>query len=483
MRAFFMASAFRRFDSPEYNGALRFGFICVCIFLTGMFSAGFELIRPLHVIRPALLCSGAGLLALIMSGRAPAVLDHSISRGLIALTVWWIICIPFAVWPGGAAHTLTDQWVTSILTFFLVGGLVATAKQSMTIVHLIGYASTFLALNALRVNSLSLEGRLGMRATRYGNPNDLAMVLLCGLPFLALMVIRPGSMMRRLIGVAGFAAAMLAMSKTGSRGAMLGAVCGLVVVLANMSMANRIKSLAVVTVAFCVLMPFIPESLRSRFTTFFKDDTVHSDQESAQMIRSSIESAYSRKMLLMDSITLTFKNPIFGVGPGMFPVAQDDLARERGEKMGNWHVTHNTYTEVSSESGFIGLGIYLFILFHAFRSLKRARSVRLPVYSKEMNDLQLVALAMKTSMVSFVTCMFFSSMAYLPFMSVMLGVSVAVEYSASYLLQQARQTMNAQQTAGTSASGSPQRFPQGRRGAAGQARPLPAFPRALPEKA
>ena len=53
------------------------------------------------------------------------------------------------------------------------------------------------------------------------------------------------------------------------------------------------------------------------------------------------------------SIELTIKNPIVGVGPGMFAVAEAEDAQEQNiEEV--WHETHNAYTQVSSEIGIPG---------------------------------------------------------------------------------------------------------------------------------
>ncbi len=422
-------------DTTTQGGSLQStAFFCLCVFIIGIFSAVTDIIRPLGAIRPSLLSGVTGLLILGISGRLLTVVSHKAARGLIALTLWWIICTPFSVWPGGAFRTLTEQWVISFLTFFLVAGILHSARQCLTVVNLIGYSSILLALNSLRIGWVNIEGRLGLPYSRYANPNDLAMVLLAALPFVGLMVLRRGSIFRRLIALGGLAPILLCISKTGSRAALLGAAVALVVVFLHLSFASRVKLIALTTVAIAVLIPVVPDTLRTRFTTIFGDDKILSDRgDSGEVLRASVASAYSRKMLLMDSITLTLTNPLFGVGPGQFPVAQNDLARERGERMGNWHVTHNTYTEVSSESGIPGLLIYVFILYQSFRSLNNVLALRLHTPSAAMNDLKLVAVTMRVALVGFLTCAFFGSIAYLPFISVLVGFAVAVEFCAFQL--------------------------------------------------
>jgi len=63
-------------------------------------------------------------------------------------------------------------------------------------------------------------------------------------------------------------------------------------------------------------------------------------------------------MLFLRSIQLTFEHPILGVGPGEFMDAEAEEAAVAGKKA-MWHFTHNSYTELSSETGLPGLGLSL----------------------------------------------------------------------------------------------------------------------------
>jgi O-antigen ligase len=55
---------------------------------------------------------------------------------------------------------------------------------------------------------------------------------------------------------------------------------------------------------------------------------------------------------------LTLAHPILGVGMGVFPVAAADLSQSRGEHP-LWLQSHNSYIQVSSETGFPGLALFL----------------------------------------------------------------------------------------------------------------------------
>jgi putative inorganic carbon (HCO3(-)) transporter len=74
--------------------------------------------------------------------------------------------------------------------------------------------------------------------------------------------------------------------------------------------------------------------------------------------------------LLYSGLKLTARHPIFGVGPGNFPTAHWSEALAEGTRVG-WNVTHNTYLQLSSETGIPGLLLFVAFLFNAFRATRR----------------------------------------------------------------------------------------------------------------
>src|SRR5207248_2739531 len=101
----------------------------------------------------------------------------------------------------------------------------------------------------------------------------------------------------------------------------------------------------------------MPGHLISRYKTI-AEDNIDDDEMDAGMRDSALSSTQSRKALLKSSIKFTIRHPLFGVGPGMFSVADNDDAVANGQRKGQWLGTHNSYTQVSSE-----LGVPAFIFF------------------------------------------------------------------------------------------------------------------------
>jgi O-antigen ligase len=80
----------------------------------------------------------------------------------------------------------------------------------------------------------------------------------------------------------------------------------------------------------------------------------------------NVASAYASSQLRQDlfwrSIDVTKAHPLFGVGPGNFQIIS-----------GSWHVSHNSFTQMSSEGGIPALILYVLILWCSFKNVRSAR--------------------------------------------------------------------------------------------------------------
>ena len=120
----------------------------------------------------------------------------------------------------------------------------------------------------------------------------------------------------------------------------------------------------------------------------------------------------ARRQLLVSSVELAVRHPIFGVGPGNFPAVTE-----------SWHVTHNTYTEFAAEAGFPALILFLIILTLAFRNVRRVRKTATYAQSKEV---QLFTGALWASLAAYMVGAMFSSTEYNLFPYFMVGYTSAL---------------------------------------------------------
>ena len=268
------------------------------------------------------------------------------------------------------------------------------------------------------------QGRLMLDNTRYANSNGLAWTLLIGLIFLGYLY-KTGNGYQKATAVILSLPVVVALSRTGSRTGVLGVAMLVVLVFKASSKATRAKIIASLPIILLLLVMVVPQEIRMRYLTWFGEVEYAHKFEGGRS--SWIQSTESRKKLLIDSLIVTAQHPLLGAGPGNFAVAQDLLAKARGERS-LWHVTHNTYTEVSSEMGIPGFAIYVTFLYQTFKIL--GSIIRTRSRSPEWVELRTMALTLRTAFGVFLVIAFFSSLTYNADVPILAGLTVALGFIA-----------------------------------------------------
>lgn len=433
--------------SAPTNPMVRSVFPVLVFFLAWIFSGIAEkmpLLGSLHILT---IVGGLALIVIALSGRLAVIVNNPIARSLGLFTAWFIVCIPLGVWPGGSAALLKNVWLTAALSFVLVAGCIQTIKQTKTIFKTMGYSVGALAIVTLFLRDVDKTGRLGLLGTRYENANDFAWTLIVGLSFLIYLIFQR-SRTQKFIALVFSSAILLALAKTGSRAGMIGFCMLAFFGFFQSSRALRIRLAFVIPVMLVVLYALAPAGIRLRYTTLFgsgEDYTGRLVEGEERVMATATGSAEERWGLLKDGIYLTLRHPLFGVGPGDFQVAQADLAVARGESRGAWRVTHNSYTQISSEMGIPGLVIYLVFLYRCFESLNSIARSRYP--GKDWQDLRALAMSLRASFVVVLTIAFFDSYAYDTNIPILAGLACAL----SLIAQRQRALLTATPPQGTPA--------------------------------
>lgn len=405
----------------------QLGFVLILFFLFSSYSRVLEFtLANLHLL---MVTSLIALLAALLSGGIPRALTSPMGIGLIALTLVFVASIPFGVWPGGSTKVLIDEWSRSFMVFPLVGALLTSTNKVGKAVKAIGIGVGILAVLALLIGESRL-GRLQMPYGQYGNPNDLGNVMCLGM-ICSLYVIRSrSSMVLRIIAVPMLFLMVLVLLKTGSRGALIGLVITVPFFLAQYSTLARIRMIIVCLFLVMVAVPFVPNSIRNRFTTIFSGQAEVESEDEAVLNQEAVGSTNGRMYLLKRSLIVTAKHPVLGVGIGNFPVAEDNLSKTEGVR-GNWHVTHNAYTQISSEAGIIALLVYLGILASAWRALSNVKKKNRPGLHPSHEDIHILVGTLQLYLVFMIAAGMFSSFAYLPFVPTLVGLIFGLSYGAN----------------------------------------------------
>jgi O-antigen ligase len=254
-----------------------------------------------------------------------------------------------------------------------------------------------------------------------GNPNDLALHLMIGAAFLMVFA----SSKLRVLLLAIVPAILILVLRTGSRSNMLALGLVLLICLKLLPGRQRIQIIAGLFAGSVLVAPFLPSATLARLGTFFGVT-----QGSTEAEQSAALSAESRKELQKQGLIITLHHPIFGVGPEMFRLASDLVVRAATGHRSGWQGTHNTYLQVSSETGIPGLIFFAGSIFLCIRL--NYQTYRAAQKEPALKDYKIPALSLLIACSVYAFDVLFSHIAYDYHVPVLVGFT-ASNYSALQL--------------------------------------------------
>ena len=358
------------------------------------------------------------LAATLFTGGFQRAIGTPAGKALFMFTVWMLLCVPFSVWRSGSLQVF-QGWAKAALSFAYVVALVDTNRQCIRALYTMGFAVVVLAVVALLLGSME-TGRLFLVAGKFQNPNDLANTLLLGLPFIWLAM--KNSTQNVLVKIPPIVLAgivLYTMTKTGSRGALIGFLVLIVFVFFSSGAGDRM-AIAAATLILVLIGAFVmPSSLRSRYFTLFEGD------DASSMAESATTSTQARSDLLKRSAIMTVQHPIFGVGPGMFSEANQQELGAQGIHTGDL-VSHNSYTTVSSEMGIPGVVLFVTIILMSLRSTSRVLLLTRNRKSKYWVSVNNTAACLRMSTVVYAVTALFATVSYQSILPTLAGLTVAL---------------------------------------------------------
>lgn len=291
------------------------------------------------------------------------------------------------VWRGGA-FLLTVDFAKILLIVVVMTAVVNTMTRLRLLIFVQAASVALIAAVAVLKGRL-LGGRLeGMLGGNYSNPNDLALAMVISLPLcLGLLFLSRNKLWKVALTLAMLAMAYVVFL-TGSRGGFVALTITAVVCLWNFAIRGRRRYILVlVPLAGVILWLSSGDMLRKRLNGTFnqEDDTA-----------SAYDSAQERQQLFWRSIAVTEEHPLFGVGPGNFQVIS-----------GMWRVTHNAFTQMSSEGGIPAFVLYVLILWYGFKNVNASKR-----FGRGQKESSILAGALQASLAGYVVGSVFTSTAY-----------------------------------------------------------------------
>lgn len=193
--------------------------------------------------------------------------------------------------------------------------------------------------------------------SQIGDPNDLSLVLLFPVSFLAAEVFcESSSKFRRCLALVGLITVISGVIATQSRGGLLG-ICAVLGLFIHQKLKNPIFTAAVGGAALMVLAVFAGIS----------------DRQSGGAAEDGVdESAMGRIYAWQAAFNMALANPLTGVGIDNFFSNYFFFSPHWDGKN---HAVHSTWFQVLAEMGFVGLVIFIIMLVIIFRTLRRVKTI------------------------------------------------------------------------------------------------------------
>jgi O-antigen ligase len=354
----------------------------------------------------------------ILTGKALLGASISLGKWWLAFGGWLAVCAPFSVWKSDTITLLTSYYVRAFILYFIICACALTIGRLKTLMYVLGAGNFFVVLTCFLFGD-SQSGRFSVPGSAFSflsNANELALQLLLGIVILVFAFFRSGTLLR-VVSACNIAASALYMLKTGSRGAFVAALA--VIVAVFLLSRNKVKVIVMMLPLIIVFLLFLPASTWRRLTNISVGGKVN---VSSVEDESAVGSQIQRQRLFWDSVWLTLKNPIVGVGPGQF-IVQSARDREKKGEWADWRASHNSYTQVSSESGLPGLFFYVACVVVCARM--NYRMYRQTIDRAGLENFAGVSFCMLLSIIGYAVGTIFDHLAYTSFLPVILGITGA----------------------------------------------------------
>jgi O-antigen ligase len=396
---------------------MLFAFLVIIVLLGRLFDfvlVGYRL--------PAIICSLSLIASLLLGGVEE--LRGRVGLPLLGLIVWMCLCVPLSYWPGGSVQHIMYASFFSFIWLPIAAGP-RHMKDVRRIVYATAAACTTLLIVASDIDQAGdSNARLELSGGAFSNSEDVAFWAGFAMPlclFAASRIKMPLLRIPLMVGIVIYFVRLVAF--TGSRAGMLSLFAVACVMFYRSGALGRLAVFSTVVISTVIVVVTVPGHLVDRLSTLFGDDHAIEISEAAL-------SARSRRELLKDGAMSTLRNPLFGVGPGMFAEQRWAEFKRKGQRK-DFLVTHNAYLQISSESGFPGLFFYIAMLYGIYKTLRlmRARSQT----STDPEDQERLGLVryLELSYVYILVCGMFLSIALYPAQFVIAGLALASERIAA----------------------------------------------------
>lgn len=325
-------------------------------------------------------------------------------KGVLAMVGFAIVTMPIARDPATAWATFNDPFIKAVLVFIMMVNVIRTRKRLMILMWLSLAISIYISVTAI---NLYVKGEFKTEGYRvsidlaglFNNPNDLAIQLVTMIPLVVALALASKSLFKRLFFLAIGGIFLFGMLITFSRGAFLAFVAMSALMVWKLGYNERFKYSIIGAIVGVIFLAVAPGNYGLRVLSIIFPDL------------DPVGSAGQRRDGVMISIWVTIRNP-WGIGIGNSPSYSPHGLQ-----------THNSYTQVSSEIGVLGLAAYVIFMVSAFRKLSAIELTQRT--NGERDWFYFMSIGLQGSLLAYMVSSFFGSIAYLWYIYYLVAYAVA----------------------------------------------------------
>jgi O-antigen ligase len=295
-------------------------------------------------------------------------------------------------------------FMKTILAFIVLVNVTRTERRLKLMIFLSLAAGFYMSAIALRDYGANVQNATDIVRAKadignmFGEPNSMALHLVTMIPIAIALFLTSSNILKKVLYGGGGLLMIAGTFATQSRGGFLGMVAAGLVLAWKFGRRNRLLMVGVIVLAAVATFVFAPGGYGGRMATILDPD--------------SDSSATSRRELLKRSIAVTIANPVFGIGIGNF-----QIVGIRGQ------VTHNAYTQVSSEMGIAALAFYVLFIVAGYKRLRLIE--RETLNERKLSRFYYLTVGFEASLVGYMVGSFFLSVAYEWYVYFLVGYAIA----------------------------------------------------------
>jgi putative inorganic carbon (HCO3(-)) transporter len=319
----------------------------------------------LGVIRPTLLLVAviwawwfaAGIRTNLTSG-----VSDSWGRLLVVLLVYFIVTLPFTMWPGSVLRAGVPTWfrMASFLFFCI---FLCTTWQRLRLFVLVWLGCEIFRMvqpvylhitsgywgDSTYLGEGDFMSRLSGAPGDIVNPNGLGYIVASVLPFMHYLAMDQKRWWVKIAYVATLLVLLYGLALTGSRSAVL--ALAIDVLLIAWRSKYRVLVLSLAAVGLVVAVSYMSADQIDRYKSIYSSNTRNA------------RTAHGRVAAMFADFDLGLERPIFGFGLGTSKEANWNMRHDR-------FIAHNMYAEALIELGLVGLGIFIAFLVSLVRGVR-----------------------------------------------------------------------------------------------------------------